>query len=39
MYRTPHDMKICLDRKKLFDLAYPDAIERQKRDIAEYGMM
>jgi GT2 family glycosyltransferase len=37
LYRTPHDLDIRIKRRKILDLAYPDAIERQKRAIAEYG--
>jgi GT2 family glycosyltransferase len=38
MYRTPHDMEVRLKRKKILDRAYPDALKRQKRAIAQYGM-
>jgi GT2 family glycosyltransferase len=37
LYRTPHDMDIRLQRKKILDQAYADAIKRQKHAIAKYG--
>ncbi|SHO52251.1 glycosyltransferase [Desulfopila aestuarii] len=38
LYRTPHNVAARINRKKHFDKAYADAVERQKQDAARYGI-